>query len=69
MTKRTVTIPNISCGHCVTTIEREVSELQGVTSVTADPITKRVEVAYDESATEWSAVESLLREIHYPPVD
>jgi copper chaperone CopZ len=67
MTTKTVTVPNISCGHCVRTIEREVSELAGVTSVSADPVSKQVQVAWDESATEWSTVESLLREINYPP--
>jgi copper chaperone CopZ len=34
--KETLTIPNISCGHCVSAIESELAEMDGVTSVKAD---------------------------------
>ncbi|MGD8600775.1 MAG: cation transporter, partial [Gemmatimonadota bacterium] len=35
MSTKTVNVPNISCGHCVMTIEREVGEIDGVSSVKA----------------------------------
>jgi copper chaperone len=66
MTK-TFSVPNISCGHCVMTIKRELSELAGVTSVEADAETKTVTVAWDAPATE-NSVRSLLAEINYPAV-
>ncbi len=67
MTTRTVTVSNISCGHCVATIEREVGELEGVSSVGVDRTTKEVTVSWDPRATGWQAIEELMREIGYAP--
>jgi copper ion binding protein len=69
MTSKTVSVPGISCGHCVMTIEREVGELEGVSSVKAEQATKKVTVTWDPIATEWEAIERLLREINYAPAD
>ena len=67
MAERTVSVPNISCGHCVKTIEREVAELDGVESVSADAESRTVTVRWAEERTDWDAVTALLEEIHYPP--
>lgn len=67
MTSKTVTVPNISCGHCVMTIQREVSELAGVESVKAEQDSKQVTVSWDPNATDWAAIEDLMKEINYPP--
>ena len=40
MTTVTYSIPNISCKHCVHTIQSEVSELAGVTQVVANADSK-----------------------------
>lgn len=69
MAEQTVKVPNISCGHCVKTIEREVGELAGVQSVEASQAERTVTVRWDEGATDWDAVDALLREINYPPAD
>jgi len=61
----TYTIPNISCKHCVHTIKMEVSELEGVRSVEADPQTKQAVITFDAPATE-EAIKALLAEINYP---
>jgi copper chaperone CopZ len=68
MTK-TVTVPAISCGHCVATIEREVSDLSGVASVKADQASKRVTISWDPDAIDWVVIEDHLEEINYPPED
>ena len=47
MSKETLTIPNISCGHCVSAIETELADMEGVTSVKADAATKTVTVQWD----------------------
>ncbi len=65
--ERTVSVPGISCGHCVMTIEREVGELDGVSSVKADAASKKVTVRWDPDATDWTAIRELMSEIHYPP--
>jgi copper chaperone len=59
------TVPNISCPHCVHTIETELGEMRGVASVHAQQDSKRVEIAFDDPAT-IDGIESLLAEINYP---
>lgn len=67
MANKTFKVPNISCGHCVMTIQRELGELPGVTAVKADQETKLVTVEWREPQTSWEAIRSLLQEINYPP--
>ena len=67
MATKTFRVPNITCGHCVATIEREIGELAGVASVKADETTKMVTVDWQDSATDWEAIRALLEEINYPP--
>ena len=63
--EKTFTVPNISCGHCVATVEREVGEIEGVLSVKAEETSKQVVVKWDSPAT-WDAIKELLEEIEYP---
>jgi copper chaperone CopZ len=65
MTTIKYSVPAISCGHCVHTIQTEVSELAGVTSVKADEKTKAVEITFDAPASE-EVIKALLVEINYP---
>jgi copper chaperone len=67
MTTVTYSIPNISCNHCVHTIQTEVSELAGVSSVKADVNTRTAIIVYDPPADE-EIIKSLLAEINYPAV-
>jgi copper chaperone len=69
MTTKTVNVPNISCGHCVMTIEREVGELEGVESVKAQQATRSVTVAWDPETTDWDVIAAHMREINYAPAD
>jgi copper chaperone len=65
MTTVTYTVPNISCAHCIHTIQVEVAEVAGVQSVKADLATKQVEIAFDAPADE-AKIKALLAEIEYP---
>ena len=67
MASRTFKVPNISCGHCVKTIEREVGEMEGVDLVRADVASKMVTVEWQEPPASWDAIRSLLVEINYAP--
>jgi copper ion binding protein len=67
MTTKTVSVPGISCGHCVATIEREVGELAGVGAVKADQAARKVTISWDPDATDWVVIEEHLKEINYPP--
>lgn len=66
MTSKTFTVPNISCGHCTHTIEMEVGELAGVTSVKAVQASKQITVTWEAPAT-WEQIQAMLQEINYPP--
>ncbi len=65
MTTLIVKAPNISCGHCVHTIEEEVGELAGVKSVQAQEDSKVVTVTFETPATT-EQIEALMAEIGYP---
>jgi copper chaperone len=62
------TVPNISCGHCVSTIENELSLVEGVELVQANQNTKQVNVQVTEPEI-LGVVESVLAEIGYPVGD
>ncbi len=69
MQTKTFRVPNITCDHCVSTIQRELRELEGVASVQADTQTQGVTVEWDETSLSWEQVRHLLEEILYPPED
>lgn len=62
------TVPNISCGHCVATIENELALVEGVESVKASNETKQVSVDVSDPLV-LNVVESTLAEIGYPVGD
>jgi len=64
-TKITYSIPNISCGHCVHTIQSELIELAGIKSVVADQNTKMTTIEYEAPANE-EKIKALLASIDYP---
>jgi copper chaperone len=61
----TYSVPNISCMHCVHTIQMEVADVIGVQSVKADQASKMVEIVFDAPASEEN-IKALLAEINYP---
>lgn len=65
MEKKTFSVPNISCGHCVMSIKNELSELEGVRSVEGNPEAKSIDVEWDAPITEEKLKETL-KEINYP---
>jgi len=65
MTSVTFSVPSISCGHCVHTIQMELSDLEGVSKVEASESEKQVLVEFGEPATA-EIIKALLNEINYP---
>ena len=59
------TIPSVSCAHCKMTIEREIGDFPGVTSVNVDIDTQQAVIEFDLPATK-DGIESMLSEIGYP---
>lgn len=68
MLEKTVTIPAISCGHCLMTIKAEVGQILGVKAVEGEVASKKVTIAW-EAPADWNQIADRLREIGYPAQD
>ncbi len=64
METKTFSIPNITCGHCVMAIQRELGEIEGISKVEGDPEKKEIVVDWDAPAT-LERIKSTLEEINY----
>lgn len=62
----TLNAPDISCGHCVATVENALGKIDGVASVSANADSKDVNVTYDAGKTGVTAISSALEEAGYP---
>ena len=56
MTSVTLSVPDISCGHCKTSIEGAVGELTGVDSVEVNIDARTVDVSCDDAALQQDAI-------------
>ena len=65
MSIETLSVPNISCGHCVMSIKNELSELEGVKTVEGDPGNKSITVEFESPVT-LDQIKKTLKEINYP---
>lgn len=61
-----LTAPDISCDHCIATIRRALSNLDGVSHVEADAVTKQVQVDFDPRHLSLGDLEATLEEEGYP---
>ena len=68
MTTSVFKIPNISCGHCVNAIKSELSEMEGVVSISGDPLSRQIEVKWNAPAS-MESIKTLLKEINYPAAE
>lgn len=60
-----LSVPEISCEHCVKTINTTLGELAGIASVATDIPTKSVRLAYDPAEISLEQIEETLDEIGY----
>lgn len=65
MTSRTLSVPNISCSHCVMTIKRELNGVAGVYTVEGDVDRKQITVTFEPDAV-LDQIKAALAEIGYP---
>lgn len=61
-----LTAPDISCEHCVSSIQQAVGELQGVESVSASEQTRVVDVRFDPSLVTVDRIRAVLDDAGYP---
>ena len=62
----TLTIPSISCSHCIHTITTELMSITGVKKASGDEQTKKVTVEFGPPAT-IEIIRDVLTEINYEP--
>jgi copper ion binding protein len=61
----TLTVPDISCDHCKTTIEGAISQLTGVDSVTVDVEGRTVALDFDEDDVTLPEIVAALDDVGY----
>ncbi len=65
MTQVTLSVPDISCGHCKSSIEGAVGPLEGVASAVVAIDDRSVSIDYDGSDTTMEAIVSAIDEQGY----
>jgi copper chaperone len=68
MTKKVLTVPDISCEHCERAIKSALEPLEGVESVNVDITEHQVSVEFDESLVGLARIEEILLAEEYPVV-
>ncbi|MEN8114095.1 MAG: copper ion binding protein [Actinomycetota bacterium] len=65
MATKTLTVPEISCGHCKASIEQAVSQLSGVTSVEVEVDDRAVNFEYDGTDATFDAIVAAIEAAGY----
>lgn len=66
MTQVTLEAPDISCDHCIMSIEKAVSKLAGVRFVSGDPAGKQVVIDFDPAEANLDAIQAAMEDEGYP---
>lgn len=69
MTELTLTVPEISCGHCKQSIEGAVGALAGVESVTVDIEPRTVDLVFDDQTIELNEIKAAIEAVGYEVPD
>ncbi|OEG00150.1 hypothetical protein BHF71_05980 [Vulcanibacillus modesticaldus] len=64
-TKITLTVEGMTCGHCKSSIEKALSELDGVKSAVVDIEAKKVDVSYDSGKVTVDAIKAAIEDAGY----
>lgn len=66
MPEVTLEAPDISCDHCIGSIEKAVARLSGVRFISGDPEKKAVKLDYDPSRATMEEIAAAMEEEGYP---
>lgn len=58
--------PDISCGHCVSTVNTRLGNLEGVDSVAANSDTKLIDIKFDGEKVSLEKIQAELADAGYP---
>ncbi len=65
MNRVTLSVPDISCGHCKSSIEGSVGHLEGVDRVDVSIEDRLVDVEFDETVIELATITTAIEEQGY----
>ena len=66
MAKTVLTVPDISCDHCVRTVTEALTPVDGVKQISVDIPSKQITVEYDQSRVDVDTMREVLAEEDYP---
>ena len=61
--------PDISCGHCVSSVKNRLAPLDGVEAVDASPDTKQIDVTFDDEKIDLAKIQAELADEGYPATE
>lgn len=61
--------PDISCGHCVSSVKNRVSALEGVATVDASAETKLIDITFDAEKVSLEKIQAELADEGYPATE
>ena len=64
--KTVLTVPDISCDHCVRTVTEALTPVDGVKQISVDIPSKQITVEYDQSRVDVDTMREVLAEEDYP---
>ncbi len=65
MSNLTLSVPDISCGHCKTSIEGAVSELAGIEKVEVTIDARTVDISFDDATVDQAAIVDAIEGVGY----
>lgn len=65
MNRVTLSVPDVSCGHCKSSIEGSVGQLDGVARIDVSIEDKSVDVEFDEAVVHLDAITAAIEDQGY----
>ena len=65
MTTDTISVPEVHCGHCVSSIEGALRPMEGVSEASVDLESRSVSVTWDEAVLDRQALVDAIEEQGY----
>jgi len=67
ITRETIRVEGMSCGHCVMTVKKAIESVEGVKEADVSLENKKAVVDYDEKKAKLEDIRNAVREAGYEP--
>lgn len=61
--------PDISCGHCVSSVKNRIGQLDGIESVEASSDTKMIDITFNGDKVDLTKIQAELADEGYPATE